>query len=74
MELGSNTRTTLMSSRYGALYGFNGVPLNHYEDLEYRQRAEGLGKLLYGIVFETATETTASQSETEAATQAADAH
>ncbi len=34
---------------YGAVYGFNGVPSNHYQDLEYLDRLKELGEQIYSL-------------------------
>jgi ADP-ribosylarginine hydrolase len=44
---GDNDSTGVIAGAcFGALYGFTGVPLCHYEELEYRQRLEKVGKEL----------------------------
>ncbi|KAI6660399.1 Protein ADP-ribosylarginine hydrolase-like [Oopsacas minuta] len=43
----SDSTGIIAGACYGAMYGREGVPLNNYIQLEYRDRLERLGKLLY---------------------------
>ena len=47
---GDNDSTgTMAAAWFGAMYGFEGVPVNNYERLEYRDRMETLGRQLYEL-------------------------
>ena len=46
---------------FGALYGFRGVPLSHYEALEYRERAETAADRLLALAQNRDAETTPQQ-------------
>ena len=48
----SDSTAILASAWYGALYGFAGVPKNHYFAVEYSDRAVKLAELLHSMFGE----------------------
>ena len=45
----SDSTGAIAAAWFGAMYGFEGVPANNYQRLEYRDRLETLGRQLYGL-------------------------
>lgn len=43
----SDSTGVMAGAWYGALYGFDGVPVGNYEHLEYKERIEELAEKLY---------------------------
>jgi len=49
---GDNDSTGVMCAAwFGALYGFKGVPLKNFQNLEYRERAEQVAAKLYNLAY-----------------------
>lgn len=50
LHSGDNDSTGVISGAcYGAMYGFDGVPKMNYENVEYRERLETAGAVLYSM-------------------------
>ncbi len=49
--LNSDSTGAIGAAWFGAVYGFEGVPSNHYEELEYKERLEVLGTQLFERAF-----------------------